>query len=159
MKSDWDSHGHHQKFQKSPNYGAFNKHLFTIIDGSIDMFHVNFVPHPPLSNVLSSITEVITCYFETHDPEYDGNVNKLVDAMKEKAEGFKTASKGWVIEDVEHEKIGSGKKGKAFVIVFGWDSVEAHMKFRETQAFKDNVHCLREGSLARAVHHTAFIES
>lgn len=91
------------------------------------------------------MTEVLTCYFAAKDDKFQKNAEELISTVKENAEGFKAASGGWVIEDVEHESIGSGKKGKAFVAVIGWESVEAHMKFRETQCFKDNIHLLREG--------------
>ena len=59
-----------------------------------------------------------------------------------------------MIEDVEYE----GKKGKAYVGVLGWESVEAHMSFRETQAFKDIIHLLRDDPLGLEVHHTKFVE-
>jgi hypothetical protein len=152
----------------------------TIVDGPLTMMHANFTPHPPsaaVSNTTSPVTEVITCYFSAENDSFEENVNKLIPIIKEKAKGFKAASGGWVIEDVEHESIGSGKKGKAFVAVIGyvpsrrrfvdtiltpessrWESVEAHMKFRETQTFKDNIHLLRDGPTALEVHHTAFTE-
>jgi len=133
----------------------------TIVDGSIDMMHANFTPHPPsdaVSRTTSPATEVLTCYFTAKDESFEGNANKLLDVIKEKAKGFKAASVGWVIEDVEHESIGKGKKGKAFVAVIGWESVEAHMNFRETQDFKDKIHLLREGPVGMEVHHTVFNE-
>lgn len=153
---DWDSFEHHKKFIASPIYGPFAKHLMTIVDGPLSMCHANLTPHPPTVAIgtASPITEVLTCYFEKEDDGFQSKVDQLIKAISENAEGFKAASGGWVIEDVEYE----GKKGKAYFMVLGWESVEAHMNFRETQAFKDNIHLLKEGPLGMEVHHTEFME-
>lgn len=128
----------------------------TIIDGSLTMLHASFSPHPPTAalGTAAPVTEVLTCYFEKEDDGFDSKFNQLIKAIADNSEGFKAASGGWVMEDVEYE----GKKGKAYVGVLGWESVEAHMSFRETQAFKDNIHLLREDSLGMDVHHTKFVE-
>lgn len=128
----------------------------TIVDGPLSMYHASFTPHPPTAAVgtASPTTEVLTCYFEKEDDGFQSKVDQLIKAISENAEGFKAASGGWVIEDVEYK----GKKGKAYVAVLGWESVDAHMKFRETQAFRDNIHLLREGPLGMEVHHTEFLE-
>lgn len=157
--SDWDSYDAHQAFTKSSVYGPFAKNLMTIVDGNIGMLHANFDPHPPTAalSAKNSVTNVLTAYFTSRDESYDGNLRKFVDVL-EGLEGFKAASRGWVIEDVEHERIGEARKGKAYVGVVGWESVEAHMKARETDAFKENVHLLGDGPVAMEVHHTTFNE-
>jgi len=157
--SDWDSYEAHQTFTKSSIYGPFAKHFMTIVDGKLSMYHANFDPHPPSAALStdSPVTEVLTAYLTSKDESREGNLRKFVEVLKG-LEGFKAASGGWVIEDVEHERIGPGKKGKAFVGVLGWESVEAHMKARETDAFKENIHLLREGPVAMEVHHTKFNE-
>ena len=144
-----------------PGYGPFGKHLMSIVDGHPTMYHANLNPHPPsaaISSTSSPATECLTCYFSSLDPSYEENFNKFVAVLSKDVEGFKAAAGGWLVEDVEHEKIGSGKKGKAFVGFLGWESVEAHKKFRETEAFNDNIHLLREGPVALEVHHTVFVE-
>ena len=158
---DWDSVEAHHAFMKSPIYGPFGKHLMTIIDGKLTMLHANFDPHPPsaaVSSTTSPVTEVITAYFTSHDAAFEENVKKLTGVLKEKAEGFRAASGGWIVEDVEHESLGEGKKGKAYAAVIGWESVEAHMKFRETEDFKQGIHLLRDGPVKLEVHHTKFVE-
>lgn len=131
----------------------------TIVDGDLSMYHANFDPHPPTAALSTNapVTEVLTAYFTSKDDSYEGNVRKLLDAFKD-IEGFRAASSGWVMEDVAHEKIGSEKKGKAFVALAGWDSVEAHQKARETDIFKNNAHVIREGPVALEMHHTTFNE-
>ena len=158
---DWDSYEHHQKFIADPVYGPFAKHLMTIVDGRPTMHHANLTPHPPsaaLSHTTSPVTGILTFVLPSQDESFEKNVNKFLDIVKEKAEGFKAAAQGWIIEDVEHENLGSGKKGKAFVGMIGWESLDAHMKFRETSDFKDNVHLSRKGTVEVEVHHTAFVE-
>jgi len=159
IEKDWDSYEAHQTFTKTSIYGPFAKHLMTLVDGNLSMYHANFDPHPPSAALSANIpvTEVLTLYFTSKDDSFQGNVRKFIDVLKG-FEGFKAASGGWVIEDVEHEKIGSGKKGKAFVGVIGWESVEAHMNARQTDAFKKNIHLLREGPVAMEVHHAKFNE-
>ena len=73
--------------------------------------------------------------------------------ISENADGFKGSAGGWVIEDVEYK----GKKGKAYVSTIGWESVQAHMTFRETAAFKENIGLIREKPLGVEVHHTEFV--
>ena len=145
---------------KAPIYGPFGKHLMTIVDGALSMYHVNFDPHPPsaaVSSTTSPVTEVFTSYLPSHDAEFEKNCGKLVDAIKERAEGYGGGtSSGWVIEDVEHESFGEGKKGKAFVVVIGWKSVQGHIDFRETDAFKENAGFIK--GLAAEMHHTVFTE-
>ncbi len=157
--SDWDSYDAHQAFTKTSVYGPFAKNLMTIVDGDISMLHATFDPHPPSAalSVNNSVTEVLTAYFASKDESYDGNIRKFVDVL-EGLGGFKAACGGWVIEDVEDEKVGEEGKGKAYVGVVGWESVEAHMRARETDAYKENVHLLRDGPVAMEVHHTTFSE-
>lgn len=128
----------------------------TIVDGPLTMRHANLTPHPPTAalGTTSPVTEVLTCFFEREVDGFQSKFNQLVKAVADNSEGFKAASGGWVLEDVEYE----GKKGKAYVGLVGWESVEAHMSFRETQAFKDNIHLLREDPLGMEVHHTKFVE-
>ena len=133
----------------------------SIVDGSITMQHASFNPHPPsapISHTTSPVTEVLTCVLPSQDETFEKNALKLLNVVKEKAEGYKASAHGWIIEDVEHEKLESGKKGKAFLALLGWESLEAHMKFRETNDFKNNIHLLREGPVGMEVHHTAFVE-
>ena len=144
-----------------PVYGPFGKHLMSIVDGSLTMYHANLKPHPPsaaISSTHSPVTECLTCYFSSLDSSFEENFNRFVAAASEDTAGIRAAAGGWLVEDIEHEKIGPGKKGKAFAAFLGWDSVEAHKKFRETDTFKDNIHLLREGPVALEVHHTVFVE-
>jgi heme-degrading monooxygenase HmoA len=76
------------------------------------------------------------------------NVEKFVKVVEEtKGEGYLGVAYGETMEDVKkHADQGKDgvKEGKAVVLLIGWESKELHMKFRETDTFKENIHFLRE---------------
>lgn len=112
------------------------------------MFHIQFEPN--FSDAASApITEVATWYFptsyDTH--EWDTGVVKFNKTLRESAEGFHGVSSGWSIDDVPHKSLEDvGGKGKAFVLAVGWESLEAHTKYRDTDAFKETIGLLRNKS-------------
>lgn len=67
---------------------------------------------------------------------------------------------GWGIEEHKHENLGEkeGEEGpaKLFGVFVGWPSVEAHMKYRQTEVFPDVAKWLRDGPKGVQVHHVAF---
>jgi hypothetical protein len=53
-------------------------------------------------------------------------------------------SAGWGVEKDFPVRGGEeGQKGTLFTALIGWPSIDAHMKFRETDVFKENVGLLR----------------
>lgn len=120
-----------------------------LLTGPHRLYHVHFDPHPPSVALAASgpiATEFITVYFPTDYPaedqkNFEGNIKKLIDAVANNAKGFKDSAGGWVAEELDLPD-GSGK-ARGFIALIGWESVEAHQKFRETQSFKDNIHWLR----------------
>lgn len=75
------------------------------------------------------------------------------------AEGAHAVIGGWVAEEVKHEKLGEdGKEGPGRLHwgLIGWDSVEAHMKYRETDGFKKAIPPLRDGPVGIEMHHVKF---
>lgn len=90
-------------------------------------------------------------------------MQQLISVMTTSADGYKGYAGGWVIEEVPNPKSDGGKnkdKVKAFAGAIGWQSVEAHLKFREHQAFKDNIHLLRGAKdlVGMDVFHVKFLE-
>ena len=163
-RSDWDCVEAHKDFIASPEYGPFAKHLMTIIDGKISLNHANFTPHPPSAAVgRAPVTERLTLFFSADISEddmkkFDENIQKFLGILKENAgDGFKAASSGWIVEEMEHEGIEG--KARAITGVIGWESVEAHMAFREHPAFKENVGLVRGDKVKGSkVHHVKFQE-
>jgi hypothetical protein len=103
------------------------------------------------------VTEVATFIFgpDGAPSGYGAGVEKFGAAIETAGvPGFLGAAYGFTIEEVEHD----GNKGKAAVLTVGWDSVDAHLQFRETQTFKDHIHLLRNGTVTAEMHHVQFLE-
>ena len=80
-------------------------------------------------------------YSQADQDKFVEDIKKLVKAVEDNAETYTGSAGGWVQEELPIP--GTSEKGKAYAAFIGWTSVEAHMQFRETQAFKDNIHFLR----------------
>ena len=143
----------------SPEYGPFGKHFGKVLDGPPQLHHANLDPHPPASAVSSTrspVTECLTIYFPSSfdSSSFDSHWPTFKKTLEEKAEGFRSASAGWIVEELEYE----GEKCKAWAGFLGWDSVDAHMKYRDTEAFKGSIGGMREGSKAIKSYHAVFEE-
>lgn len=63
---------------------------------------------------------------------------------------------GWGVENDFPVRDGEeGQKGSLLTAMIGWPSIDDHMKFRETDTFKNNIHLLRgmEGVLKMTMFH------
>jgi hypothetical protein len=63
---------------------------------------------------------------------------------------------GWGVEnDFPVRDDEEGRKGSLLTAMVGWQSVDTHMAFRETDTFKDNIHLLRaiDGALKMTMFH------
>lgn len=155
---DWETKKHHDDFTKSDLYGPFFDRFKSLLDGEPLMFvHADFKPDGSLNKTFSApVTEMAVFYFEGGPPsdylEGVEKLNKLFD--EQKPEGFLSLSAGITYEEVEKD----GIKGKAAVLTIGWQSVDQHMAFRNTQMFKDNIHLLRSTSKKIQVNHIAFMQ-
>ena len=69
-------------------------------------------------------------------------MTKFLGTLGENAKEYRGSSGGWSVDEVTIP--GTSEKAKAYVTLIGWSSVEAHSAYREGQAFKDNIHYLRE---------------
>ena len=147
-----------------PYYGPFCEHLLSIVDGEMNIFHTRMSPHPPsvaLSGT-STVTEVVMHYFaadlsESNQSSFESDLRTFVQVLEEKAVGFTGFAGGWVVEEQQHEKVEG--KAKMWQTCLGWPNVDAHMAFRETQDFKDNVHLMKpDFTKATTMHHVALKE-
>jgi len=149
---DWDSLESHLKFIDSPAYGPFVSTLGSLLSSPPYLHHFQPTPFPP--SILGSAPVVEMATFYGTGPHFLSNVEKFTDTLKGKAPGYIGLAYGPVVEEIEKTK-GEGK-GKAVVVCIGWESKEAHLKFRDSEDFKENIHYLRDGVKAVEVHHTAF---
>lgn len=113
----------------------------------------DFKPDGAVARCFSApATEIATFYFDGEPPsDYFDNVKKCADEVLKEIDGFLGWAVGTTHEVVEKE----GVKGKAAVLLIGWQSVEQHMAFRNTQSFKDNIHLLRSTSKKIEMHHVS----
>lgn len=148
--SDWDDVASHKKFRDDPSYGPFVKHMRTILDDkpAVTMHHVELTTRPHYAAVGTATallrsspgaTEITTFYLDpsisSSDAQaYEDALFKFSAEAVEKADGYVSTAGGWIVEDLEHEKVGG--KAKGYVILIGWQSVEKHTAFRESEAFK-----------------------
>jgi hypothetical protein len=146
----------------SPIFQPFVANLSSLLSGDLSLYHVRFPSSSPFSTPGSApVSEYASLYFE---PEYensvfDANWSKFVDFASKTAEGVQGFAGGWAIEEQQHEKLGKdGEAGaaKLFALCIGWPTVEAHMKFRESEHFTEVVKYLRDGPKALELHHVEF---
>jgi hypothetical protein len=156
--TDWDSVKAHEEFNNTAAYPAFKERFQTFSGGPPRIIHVDFQPEGALDIAITApVTEVATFVFGSDGTPsgYGAGVEKFGAAIESAGiAGFLGAAYGFALEEVEID----GKKGKAAVLAIGWDSVDAHLQFRETQTFKDNIHFLRTGTVAVEMHHVQFLE-
>ena len=149
----------HKAFVNSREYGPFSTRFSKFLSGPAALHHANLSPHPPApatSSTRSPVTECLTLYHPTtvDTSSFDEKWSSFRSTLEQHAEGFKASSAGWIVEELEYE----GEKTKGFAIFTGWESVDAHMKYRDTEHFKESIGPLREGLKGVKMHHVTFLE-
>ena len=134
------------------------------MDGKFSLHHTHYNPHSPAAALgRAPVTERLTFYFsgdlsESDMKSWDENMKKFVKVLEENAgDDYKGSATGWVVEELDHE--GVEGKAKAVTGAIGWASVEAHIAFRKTAAFKESIGALRDGVKGREMHHVKFQEA
>jgi quinol monooxygenase YgiN len=156
---NWDSRQHHETFMASSAYQPFIKTCATIMSGPANIFHVDFQPSAALNKALSApVTEIATFYCEAEPgSDWMDNAAKAGDWLQREASGagYLGVAYGISHEEVEYK----GIKGKAAVIAVGWTSKEAHMAFRESETFRENIGLLRGEAKAIEMHHVVMMRA
>jgi hypothetical protein len=85
------------------------------------------------------VVELLRMYFplDVDTGEVEKVWTGFMKVLEENAEGYHSTSCGWVVEDLDYEKVDG--KAKGFTAAIGWESIEAHAKYRNTQMFKDSI--------------------
>ncbi|CAG8974557.1 hypothetical protein HYALB_00005830 [Hymenoscyphus albidus] len=149
---DWDSYEAHINFTKSAVYESFANNLSALMEG-VHLHHVGLKPFPP--TVLSKAPVIEFATFLDTKPQFLDNVGKFMNAVGIPEKCYGGAWGECVETDVGKHEDGS-VKGKAVVLVIGWESKEAHMQFRETELFKETLGLLREGTGGVEMFHVPF---
>lgn len=119
------------------------------------MTHGGFAGHvdvtPAAAPALTSpVTEIIFAYFPPSiSPDEKANVSLRFQDFVDK--GLRTCiditsiSLGWGVENnFPVRGTEDGQTGSLFAVFVGWSSIEASMKFQETEGFKEQVGIIRE---------------
>lgn len=139
--TDWDTIEDHHNWSNSKPFQEFAGKLMPAVKSFDDIWlmHVDF--DSSITGPCSApYTEVVFYYVPAISEEFEKawrNFIKLSSADNPK--GLHSETSGWMREEVEHENLGKGVKGRAYVAILGWDSPEHHMRYRETEAFKKNI--------------------
>jgi len=149
---DWDTIEDHINWTKHPLNAEVGKSLEPFFEPTgYFVKHVALEPFPPafvLDSARCPVTELFTAFFPSDiTPAAKATVTasfeEFIDKALKTSPDFKGISYGWGIETDFPVTGEEGKTGSIFVAFIGWPSVEAHMKFRETQPFKENVGAIR----------------
>jgi quinol monooxygenase YgiN len=148
---DWEDSSYHEPFEGSAGYAPFMENFGPLLVGPPAPYLVSFEPIPPtvLDNKdgkgKTAVAEVVHGYFPIDTTLVQQQaaltrVHEFVDITKAAAKGFSgETAVGWVVEDREFK----GEKVRVLVFVLGWDSVEAHLAYRETESFANSAPLLR----------------
>jgi len=154
---NWESLASHHKFAESAIYKPFRGAIGNIITSS-HLNHFEPTSFPPTVVTHAPVIEFVT-FFDI-EPHFFENLKKFIEAIDPaKPEGYYGYSIGPVLEEiVRHTDVGKEgvAKGKAAVLLVGWETKEAHLAFRATQPYKDNIHYLREGLSGLELFHVPF---
>lgn len=130
--------------------------LGTLLDPghSPKIVHVDFQPPSGLTPVLSApVTEIVTYFFSNAPPSNPGDgINKLLTAVREEGYGLLGWVYGTTYEEMEHE----GTVGRAGMVALGWESVEEHVRARESKAFRERSGGFSSTAVGYEVHHVSF---
>jgi len=111
------------------------------------MFHAHLKPDTQvLDKSHSPATEILLLYFPTDYSQADqdkfaADCRKMVNVVKDNSDKYTGDASGWVVE--EQTIPDTEEKAKVFSAQIGWKSVQDHLDFRHTEAFKENIHLLR----------------
>jgi hypothetical protein len=109
--------------------------------------HASFTPFPPLA-LKAPTVEVMVAYFPSDISQggmdaASARFQQFRDKALSKCRDVRGVAVGWGVEDDFPIKGGKDiENGTALFAVIGWESVDKHMAFRETEEFKENVSLL-----------------
>ena len=130
-------------------YKPFLDRFGELLGGAPSLYHASFTPHPPraaLSDTTSPATEIVTMYFPTSYSKADQDevvkkAKAAIEIVEREAKEYRASAGGWVEEEIDIPE--TDEKAKAYVLLIGWTSVEAHIEFRSHPAFQEVIPNLR----------------
>jgi quinol monooxygenase YgiN len=117
--SGWESTEAQAKFQASSDFESMMSTLKPVVSGPSTVYFVQFVPYAPKEVIDSPLVEVLTI---TGSKSSEDELRSAVESYRG-AEGCNGVGSGLSLSDVDG-------KGKVFVAVIGWNSLEESEKGR-----------------------------
>ncbi|KKY22354.1 putative Protein of unknown function DUF3328 [Diplodia seriata] len=166
MLIDWDDATSHQAFQRSPAYAPFLANITSLLASPPRLTHHAFSSSTTTLDAVTTaapVTELVSFYFPPtyRTDDFVAPWDEFARVAAERAEGLRGSAAAWADEDdVEHaslKKDGAGEgRGRLFLALIGWESVDAHMAYRDTAAFKESIVKLRALVSGVEMHHVDF---
>ncbi|KAL8634863.1 MAG: hypothetical protein Q9228_007583 [Teloschistes exilis] len=177
---NWDSLDSHIKATETPKFAAHGSSFRSTLikdNGTGTVFHVPFKNNmldalqPKTSAGTIGDTEIVLAHFQP-SPLSQGAKDAILESFShvepvlERHGALTSYRNGWALESLDTpllEKGGekeSGGKCDVYVCLTGWDKMETHVKFMESQDFKDNQHWYMgvEGLRGSEIVHARFYE-
>ncbi|ROW01351.1 hypothetical protein VMCG_05888 [Cytospora schulzeri] len=158
---DFASVEEHQQFGKEFG-GDIVKDFDKIVDHGVftGNKHIATNPYPP-SALRSPVTEILLAWFPSDiSPELkDANTKKLeqfAEMSLKACSDIQAINLGWGLENDFLVRGGDeGEKGSMASMLIGWPSIDAHVRFRDTDAFKEAIPLVRglEGKTKMTMFH------
>ncbi|OQU95927.1 hypothetical protein CLAIMM_02082 [Cladophialophora immunda] len=143
---DWETLQNHIDFSNKPRDDATE--ISVLCYQPPRVHHAIFDPSPPrrsLSEPHSPVTEIVTICFPLHlckqSQEKVSADTKEFRSILEGPNGCNGSAGGWILEEINPS--GKEEKSKAFTMMFGWDSVEAHNDFMKKPHIQEHVHLIQ----------------
>ncbi|KAK1675498.1 hypothetical protein BDP55DRAFT_552337 [Colletotrichum godetiae] len=147
---DWDSVEDHLAYRDTAAHAPIGKAVGEYLDWNHGYIkHITPTPWPPTILASAPVIEVLTLFFPA---DLDAAAKEALTAQLEEfktnaldtSPDFKGISYGWSVENDVPVTDEPGTTGNLLAAFIGWPSVDAHMKFRDTVPFKENIGILRE---------------
>lgn len=167
---DWDSVSAHEAFCANTDvYGPFYASLAPFSTTAPSLYHVGLDP-PAKGGVLDTApaVEVLHVHFPVgYAAEKEQATVKTLHeffTISQKAAGkdgmdllVGNPTLGWAVEEREFK----GEKARVLVVMIGWKSIEAHMQYRDTDAFRESIGMIRglEGLKGLSMYHVACVKA
>lgn len=124
------------------------KDLPTILTHGEFSKHVATTPFPP-SALQAPVTEILLVYFPSDistaaKDSVESNIKQFIDKALTGYPEIKGVNYGWGVENDFPVRGGEeGQTGSILMAFVGWTSIDAHLKYQETDLYKENVHLLQ----------------
>ncbi|KAK9800097.1 hypothetical protein SCARD494_01890 [Seiridium cardinale] len=147
---EWANISRCQHFKAASSYTQFLEKLEPLLQSPPDFHLVRFqsTVSSALDEEKTPVIEVLSMYYPSEDNSTSDIIDKArtnaIQVMGESAPLAKgstgVTALGWIVGNVDFK----GEPCRASVTLIGWESVEAHHLFRDTEAFEKGITLLKQ---------------